>query len=59
MSILAALESIENGETADLNAVAQAETATEVAEEVAEVAAWLALENTYMTGQSILLDGGL
>ena len=37
MSILAALESIENGENADLDAVAQAETATEVAEEVAEV----------------------
>ena len=27
--------------------------------EVAEMAAWLALENTYLTGQCILLDGGL
>jgi hypothetical protein len=37
MSILAALESIENGASVDTNAVAQAETATEVAEELAEV----------------------
>jgi NAD(P)-dependent dehydrogenase (short-subunit alcohol dehydrogenase family) len=29
------------------------------AAEVAELAAWLALENTYLTGQCILLDGGL
>ena len=29
------------------------------AEEVAELTAWLALENTYVTAQSILLDGGL
>ncbi len=29
------------------------------AEEVAEVVGWLALNNTYVTGQSILLDGGL
>jgi NAD(P)-dependent dehydrogenase (short-subunit alcohol dehydrogenase family) len=28
-------------------------------EEVAEVIAWLALENTYVTGQTILVDGGL
>ena len=28
-------------------------------EEAAEVIAWFALENTYVTGQSILLDGGL
>jgi NAD(P)-dependent dehydrogenase (short-subunit alcohol dehydrogenase family) len=27
--------------------------------EIAEVVAWLALENTYVTGQVILLDGGL
>lgn len=27
--------------------------------EIAEVIAWFALENTYITGQSILLDGGL
>ena len=27
--------------------------------EVAEVAAWFALENTYVTGQSILMNGGL
>ena len=37
MSILAALESIENGASVDTNAVARAETATEVAEELAEV----------------------
>jgi 3-oxoacyl-[acyl-carrier protein] reductase len=29
------------------------------AREVAEWAAWLALVNTYVTGQTILLDGGL
>jgi 3-oxoacyl-[acyl-carrier protein] reductase len=29
------------------------------AREVAEVVAWLALANTYVTGQTILLDGGL
>jgi 3-oxoacyl-[acyl-carrier protein] reductase len=29
------------------------------AREVAELVAWLALENTYVNGQSILLDGGL
>ncbi len=28
-------------------------------EEIAELASWLAIENTYVTGQSILLDGGL
>ncbi len=28
-------------------------------EEIAEMAVWLGLENTYITGQSILLDGGL
>ncbi len=28
-------------------------------QEIAEVAVWFALENTYVTGQSILLDGGL
>jgi 3-oxoacyl-[acyl-carrier protein] reductase len=28
-------------------------------EEIAAVAGWLALHNTYMTGQSIILDGGL
>ena len=28
-------------------------------QEVAEVVAWLAMENTYVTGQTILLDGGL
>jgi NAD(P)-dependent dehydrogenase (short-subunit alcohol dehydrogenase family) len=28
-------------------------------EEVAALAAWLALENTYVTGQTLLLDGGL
>jgi NAD(P)-dependent dehydrogenase (short-subunit alcohol dehydrogenase family) len=28
-------------------------------QEIAEVATWFALENTYVTGQSILLDGGL
>lgn len=27
--------------------------------EIAEMAAWLATENTYITGQSLLLDGGL
>jgi NAD(P)-dependent dehydrogenase (short-subunit alcohol dehydrogenase family) len=27
--------------------------------EVAELVAWLALENSYVTGQSIVLDGGL
>lgn len=27
--------------------------------EIAEMVAWLALENTYVTGQSIVLDGGL
>jgi 3-oxoacyl-[acyl-carrier protein] reductase len=29
------------------------------ADEVAEWAAWLALENTYLNGQAVLLDGGL
>ena len=29
------------------------------ADEVGELAGWLALNNTYVTGQSILLDGGL
>jgi 3-oxoacyl-[acyl-carrier protein] reductase len=29
------------------------------AEEVAEIATWMALENTYVTGQVLLLDGGL
>lgn len=29
------------------------------ASEIAEMVAWLALENTYLTGQSIVLDGGL
>jgi len=29
------------------------------AREIAELAVWLALENTYVTGQSIVLDGGL
>jgi 3-oxoacyl-[acyl-carrier protein] reductase len=28
-------------------------------QEVAEWVAWLVMENTYITGQSILLDGGL
>jgi NAD(P)-dependent dehydrogenase (short-subunit alcohol dehydrogenase family) len=28
-------------------------------EEVARAIAWLALENTYVTGQTLLLDGGL
>ena len=28
-------------------------------EEVAEMVAWLVLENTYLTGQTIVLDGGL
>lgn len=28
-------------------------------EEVAEMVAWLAFENTYLTGQALLLDGGL
>ena len=27
--------------------------------EVAELVTWLAIENTYVTAQSILLDGGL
>ena len=27
--------------------------------EVAEMASWMALENTYISGQAILLDGGL
>lgn len=29
------------------------------AEEVAEMVSWLAMENTYMTGQAVILDGGL
>ena len=29
------------------------------AEEVAELAAWMAIQNTYVTGQVIILDGGL
>lgn len=29
------------------------------AEEVAEVASWLIAENTYLTGQAVVLDGGL
>ena len=29
------------------------------AAEIAEFVAWLATENTYVTGQSIVLDGGL
>lgn len=29
------------------------------AQEVAEVVSWFAMENTYMTGQSVILDGGL
>jgi 3-oxoacyl-[acyl-carrier protein] reductase len=29
------------------------------AQEVAEIAAWISLENTYVTGQVLLLDGGL
>lgn len=32
---------------------------TGTAREIAELVAWLALENTYLTGQSIVLDGGL
>jgi NAD(P)-dependent dehydrogenase (short-subunit alcohol dehydrogenase family) len=32
---------------------------TGTAREIAELVAWLALENTYVTGQSIVLDGGL
>jgi len=28
-------------------------------EEIAEVAAWMAVENTYVTGQALILDGGL
>jgi NAD(P)-dependent dehydrogenase (short-subunit alcohol dehydrogenase family) len=29
------------------------------AEEVAAMASWMALENTYVTGQVVILDGGL
>jgi NAD(P)-dependent dehydrogenase (short-subunit alcohol dehydrogenase family) len=32
---------------------------TGTAAEIAELVAWLALENTYVTGQAIVLDGGL
>lgn len=32
---------------------------TGTSDEIAEVVAWLALENTYVTAQTILLDGGL
>lgn len=32
---------------------------TGTAREIAELVAWLALENSYVTGQSIVLDGGL
>jgi 3-oxoacyl-[acyl-carrier protein] reductase len=32
---------------------------TGTAHEIAEMVAWLALENSYVTGQAILLDGGL
>ena len=32
---------------------------TGTAREIAEMVAWLALENSYVTGQAILLDGGL
>jgi 3-oxoacyl-[acyl-carrier protein] reductase len=32
---------------------------TGTAREIAELVAWLALENSYLTGQSIVLDGGL
>jgi 3-oxoacyl-[acyl-carrier protein] reductase/ketoreductase RED2 len=28
-------------------------------EEIAAIAAWLALHNTYVTGQTLLADGGL